>query len=224
MSKESFSVPNGQAARYDFQHSLLIICKFNAVAWGIPAEKITIFEAKCSDYEQKYSITNNRSTQSPAATAARDAAWAIVAVEIEDIYNHYLLNNDAISASDKMALHITTPSGRGGASTPPPTTMPIVNMIAENTAVLRIVFTDSNTTGTHSKPDTVAFCELCYKFDAPAPVTPDECAIHQNISRSNELLVFETDKRGKTLYGYARWVNRNGKVGPWSGQFTAIVP
>ena len=48
MSKESFSVPNGQGARYDFQHALLILCKINAVAWSIPAEKIALHKTKIS--------------------------------------------------------------------------------------------------------------------------------------------------------------------------------
>ena len=224
MSKETYSIPTAPNARYDFERNAIDLFVANATAWGIPAEKLTDIGPKRTNYELKYSITNNRSTQSPAATAAREAAWDPLEVGLIDLYDHHVLNNDAISANDKEALHIHLLGSGGSSSAAAPTTTPVVTLAAEEISVLHPVFSDSATPATHSKPANVAFCEINYKIDAPAPATPAECPERANITRSHEAIVFTPAQRGKTVYGFARWVNRNGKVGPWSGLFTAIIP
>jgi len=76
----------------------------------------------------------------------------------------------------------------------------------------------------HAKSDNVAFYELAYKIDLPVPETPQDCPEGYFISRSNSTIVFEPEQRGKKVHGIARWVNKNSKVGSWSGLITAIVP
>lgn len=223
MSKETFSIPVGPSARYDFQHNVIALCVKNGTAWGLVPTTISNLQTLQSDYESKYAITANRNTQSPAATADREAAWKPLEKALDSLFTHDLLNNDAISAADKEALHIHLTAG-GGASSPAPTTAPIISLTAEEVSSLHVVYSDSSAPGTHYKPDNVAFCEICYKADAPAPVTPAECNEHINISRSHDPIVFRPELRGKTIYAYGRWVNRNGKTGPWSGQITGIVP
>ena len=224
MSKETYSIPAGPTARYDFQRNALELLVANATAWGIPAEKLTLIAPLRTNYESKYGVTNNKSTQGPAATAAREAAWDIYEVGLVDLYDHYVLNNESIDANDKEALHIHYLGNGGTSASAAPTTTPVVTLAAEEISVLHVVFADSATPGSHSKPANVAFCELNYKIDTPAPVSPSECPERANITRSHDAIVFTPEQRSKTVYGYARWVNRNGKFGPWSGQFTAIIP
>jgi len=224
MSKETYSIPTGSSACYDFEKDVISLCVTNAAAWTIPIDKINAVKALCTDYELKYNVTNNRSTQSPAATAAHEAAWSPVKDGLIDLFNHYLLNNDAISTEDKEALHIHLTSGGGVSSSPAPTSIPIISLIADEISVLHVVYTDSAALTSHSKPLNVAFCELCYKIDGVAPATPADCTERYNVARSHEGIVFAPAQRGKTLYGFARWVNQNGKSGPWSGMVSAIIP
>jgi hypothetical protein len=176
-----------------------------------------------SDYEIKYGVTNNRSTQSPAATAAREAAWSMLEVALIDLYDHDILNNDDIPAEGKNALNVHISAVGGGTPASAPTTTPLVILTAEEISVLHVVFADSATPGSHSKPANVAFLELVYNVNAPA-TTPDDCSQRNNVTRSHESIVFTPAQRGKTVYAFARWVNRNGKFGPWSGMVTAIIP
>lgn len=224
MSKETYSIPTSPSSRYDFARNAIELFIANATAWGIPAEKLTSIAPKRTDYELKYAVTNNRSTQSPATTVAREASWDVLEPDLVDLYNHHVLNNDAISANDKEALHVHYLGSGGTSSSAAPTTTPVVTLSAEEISVLHPVFSDSASPASHSKPANVAFCEINYKIDGPAPVNPAECPERANITRSHEAIVFTPAQRGKTVYAYARWVNRNGKFGPWSGLFTAIIP
>ena len=223
MSKETYSIPTSPTSCYDFQKNVISLCILRAMTWGITPEKISNIKALSADYELKYSVANNRSTQSPAATAAREASWIPVKEALIDLFNHHLLNNDAISTEDKEALHIHLTGGGGGSVAPAPTTTPIISLTAEEISVLHVVYADSASPASHSKPDSVAFCEVVCKV-SELPASPAECTDRYNISRSHESIVFTPEQRGKTLYGYARWVNRNGKQGPWSGMFSAIIP
>jgi len=104
--KETYCIPAGPTARYDFQRNAVVLGTVNATAWGIPAAKVTNLATLRSAYELKYAVANNRSTQSPTATAARDAAWDALALALVDLYDHNLVNNAAIVPADKLALNI----------------------------------------------------------------------------------------------------------------------
>lgn len=223
MSKETYSIPTGPSTCYDYQKAIINLCAANAAAWGIPAAKITSISDFSADYELKYNVSNNRSTQSPAATAAREASWIPVKEGLIDLFNHYLLNNDDIAPEDKEALHIHLTGGGGGTLAPAPTTTPIISLTAEEISVLHVIYADSASPASHSKPAGVAFCEMVCKI-GELPASPTECTDRYNISRSHESIVFTPAQRGKTLYGFARWVNKNGRLGPWSGAFSAIIP
>jgi hypothetical protein len=224
MEKESYSFPASSLQRNEFQKGVVGYCVVNATAWGVPAELMTDLKANSADYDQKSLVANNRSTQCPAATAARDASWNTLAPKLDKLYLKYLLNNDAISASDKQVLNIYTVSHGGSTPYAAPSTTPILNLSSEKISVLNVIFSDSATPSSHAKPEGVAFCELLYKIDGPAPTSPDNCTEDCFISRSHDPIIFEPSQRGKTVYAYGRWVNRNSKSGPWGSMVTAIVP
>jgi len=143
---------------------------------------------------------------------------------LASLYNHYIINNDAIGAADKEALNVHFTGNGSGSSSPSPTSTPVITLISEEISVLHVVYSDSTAPGTHYKPGNVAFCELCYKIGDAAPTGIAECNERYNIARSHEGIVFTPSQRGKNIYVYARWVNKNGKVGPWSNLVSAMIP
>jgi len=224
MNQESHSIPTGPNARFDYQRNLVTRCIAGATAWNIPAAKLTALATARSDYEQKFAVANNRSTQNPVATAARDAAWDVYQPLLLDLLNHNILNNLAISAADKIALNIHVNGGNSTAPAAAQTSAPIISLVAEEASVLHVLYADPSSPAVHSKPANVAFCEVAYKVGDTAPVAIADCTERYNIARSHEGIVFEPQQRGKTLYAFARWVNKNGKQGPWSGVVSAIIP
>jgi len=223
MSQETFSNPSGSTAQHDFAANAVTLITPKAKDWGVPDERVTKMTASFADYDAKYAVTSNPTTRSPAATASRNATWEVMNADLNDVYKHYLLNNDAISPADKEALHIHE-TGGGGSISPTPITTPFITLTSEEIGALRVVYSDSSAPGTHYKPDNVAFCELWYQIGGTAPATPTDCNESANISRSHAPLQFAPADRGKAVYVFARWVNRNGKTGPWSGMVTALVP
>jgi len=224
MSKETYSIPKGVVSRVDFEHNTIDLCVANATDWDISTAVLTAITGQQTDFEIKNAVTSNPNTQSHAATVARDASWAVLKTSLENLYNQNLLNNSAITDEEKQALYIHDGSGGGGTPAPAPITTPVVTLVSEEISVLHVVYADSATPNKHHKPANVAFCEIWGKIDVPAPTDPTGCTEHYYISRSHEGIVFDATLRSKTFYGFARWVNKNGKFGPWSGIFSANIP
>lgn len=222
MSQEIYSIPKSPSARYEFEQNAIDMASGHATEWVIPERLITNLTSLRTTYEAKYSVASNRNTQSPSATIARDAAWEPLEAELINLYNHYLLNNDVISASDKDALFIHTNTG-GGSPIPAPTSTPVISLLSKEISVLHVVYADSSIPAKHAKPYGVAFCELVYNIDT-VPATPDDCSEKATINRSNQTLVFTENQRGKKIYVFARWMNQNGKSGPWSNMTSALIP
>jgi len=221
--KEIYTIPLNPTKFFDFQGNAIRLCTINADAWGINEGNLTVTTTNGADFERKYGVANNKSTSSVSNTALRNAAAELLRTNLIDLYDHSILNNDDISAGDKKALHINYLGG-GTGITPAPVTTPMVTLACEQMSVLHANYSDSATPGTHAKPKNSAFCELWYNVGGTPPEGPGDCTVRCNISRSHQRIVFEPQDRSKTVYGYAHWVNKNGKTGPWSGLITAIVP
>jgi hypothetical protein len=224
MSKETYTIPKGPNERYNYERNAISKCSANALAWGIPDTLISRLTTAQGVYETKYDIASNRATQSPYATADRDAAWDILEVLLIKLYDQYILYNDAISDADKDSLHVHKVGFGGGKPSPAPDTAPIMTLTAEEIASLHVIYSDSSAPGTHHKPDNVAFCEVACKIGGTPPVMIDECTTRFNVPRSHDKIYFSNELRGQTVYAYGRWVNRNGKQGPWSSMAIAIIP
>lgn len=104
MSKETYNIATNPKPSYDFQKDVISLCILRAITWGIADEKINNITTLSTDYELKYNVANNRSTQSPARFM--DSGERLI-----DLFNHHLLNNDAIVPEDKKALHIHLTGG-----------------------------------------------------------------------------------------------------------------
>ncbi|WP_163714534.1 hypothetical protein [Mangrovibacterium lignilyticum] len=222
--KKSYSIPTILAEQYSFQRTVTELLAQKATEWGVAPEQATLIQGLSTTYESKYEAASNSQTQSPALTSSRRAAWKPLIAAISDLYNNNLLYNGAITAEDQDALHIHEIIL--GARTPydAPVSSPSISMSTEDVSTLHVNYTTTASSKSHRKPAGVAFCELACKIGGDAPAGIEECTAHYNISHSNQEIVFTPEQRGKTVFTYARWVNKNGKNGPWSNPITSIIP
>ena len=212
-----------QVPKKSFQKVAIEYATDNTTELGIPKLTIDTVTAGGADYEEKCVVTENPSTQCPAATRARDASWDVLEPLLVDLYNQYFLNNDKLSANDKAILLIHLIGG-SHSEVEAQTTSPIVVAVSETSSMLIIVYSDSATVHKHAKPSGVGFLEIWGKVGDPAPVTIADCPLRYNVSRSHEGITFSPDLRGQNFYGFGRWVNKNGKQGPWGNMFTNKIP
>jgi len=224
MSQEIYHIPKTPTAFFHFQGNAIDLCTANATAWDIPADTLTNIAALQATYVAAYNVVANPATRSPSATAARDAAQEILSAALTELYNTSLVNNAAIDVDYKIALHIHNTGSGTNKPAPAPATSPVIQLISEGISQLFVVYADSATPNKHHKPANVAFAELWYKVGEPAPALPADCPERFNVTRSHEPIQFEPAQRGQACYGFARWVNKNGKTGPWGSVFTEQVP
>ena len=90
--------------------------------------------------------------------------------------------------------------------------------------MLFIVYSDSSVVTRHGKPSGVGFLEIRGKIGGTKPLTIAECPDSYNIARSHEGILFSPEQRGLEFFGFARWVNKNGKSGPWGNMFGNKIP
>lgn len=224
MKQSMFSFPVLQADFFGYQRNAYQIIFPNANAWSISAAQMAIFTERRDSFEVKYLVTDNDGWQNPIATQARNIAADLLKEILSEIYEKNIVYNDAVDADTKAALHIHFVEGNTGAITPAPRTKPIVTLASKETSMVHLVYVDSATPTSHAKPANVVFCEFHYKLDGAAPEIPKDCPERLFVSKSNTTIVFEPEQRGKKIYGFARWVNKNSKVGPWSDLVTAFIP
>lgn len=224
MSTEIYSFPQGPNERFNFLRTAYVLFDSNATVWSISIERMTSFSVNSGKFFEKYDTASNQSSQSPGATAARNRAWDAVEVDLIDIYNHNLINNDLISTENKKALGIKLNEDAIFSLSVVPTTFPVVTLTTEGVGSLHVNYSDSETLGSHRKPDNVGFCELCCKIGDPAPASVDECTTRYNISRSHQSIDFQPEQSGKIIHAYPRWVNKNGKFGPWGNKISTRIP
>jgi len=224
MPQEIYFIPQTPTAFFNFQSTAMELCTAHTADWDLPADTMSGISAIQATYISAYNITSNPKLRSPAATEARKAAQTNLSTALTDLFNHYLLHNDAISADDKAALHIHSTANGGTKSAPAPTTTPVVQLISEGISQLFVVYADSSTPNKHHKPHGVAFAEIWYKVGDTIPAIPAECTERFSATRSHEPLVFAPEQRGQICYVFARWVNKNGKTGPWSNLYSAMIP
>jgi hypothetical protein len=224
MSTEIYSIPsvNSPIACFDFERNALNRANANATVWGIPLAELTAITPLQSIFEQRYLVSSNISTACPAATADRNGAWADLLIPLENLYNKYIINNEALSEADKKAMHIHDQGGRNVSPYAAPVTSPIVTLVSEESSTLHVIYSDPSAPNTHYKPAGVAFCELAYEV-GKVPATAGECSECYYAARSHVGIIFPSDQRGKTMYAFARWVNNNGKFGPWSSLITGAI-
>lgn len=224
--KQSYFIPQGIHARFDFQQNAVDTVKTKTTLWGIPVDVITDLSTGRAVYENWYQVCANKKTQNEVSTLGRDMAWDKYEVLIRILYDIYLMNNDKLSDEDRTAIGIHLIGGPKTVVMKEMTTTPVLIMISEEQAALHAVYTDSATPSSHAKPPKVAFLEIWATIKAHGiapPATAAECELHYNISRNHQVITFEQEERGKTFYAFARWVTTTGKQGIWSNMVFAYI-
>ena len=210
---------NGFNALQSLVNTLLAL---KGLEWGILPLAITNLLVNQTTFKPLFDNCANKATVSKGNRSLRDNYISeIYYLQLEKVFTKYLLNNDAISVADKLALGIH-PQAHNNAPIPNPTTAPIM-LISNGQPLQMNVVIRNAATGKIGKPKGVGFCEIWYKIDDPAPVNLDEAVKKVNIKKSGEVLTFPLTDKGKKIYFFARWITKKGGAGPFTDLFSGII-
>ena len=213
----TFSIPTLASEFHDYQNSAVPLMVAKATEYGILPKAITDLAPMKLKWDALDAACISENTKGLGATANRNAYQPIYSGELERITILYLLNNDNVIAADQLTFRITVPN-KNRIPNPAPTSTVTGKVIYKEplTHYFKLIDTESNKM---KRAEHTAFIELRYIVALVAPKSVQECTDSEFINNSNKKVDFTAADEGKFAFYFGRYVNRNGKKGPWSIMF-----
>ncbi len=219
--ENTLSIPD-LASEFDlYQKNAVAIFIAKAVAYGILSAAITNLAPMTAKWNGYVSACEMDSTKGVSATENRNLYQPIYAAAIRSIIELYLLDNVDVLPADALTLNIHTSTGKK-TSIPAPTSTVIAKVKYMEALAMYFLFTDS-VSGKRKRPKGVVFVELAYIVDVVPPLSVAVCMGRVFVNRSNNKVTFASTDVGKKAYCFGRYVNSNGKCGPWCAMFSATI-
>jgi hypothetical protein len=193
----------------------------SATAWNVPAGVLTELSALIQAAETALITVQTETTRSPVSTAQCRVAFDALVEKMRDMKRRYFLTPpltevDYISLGLKPHDLIPTHSGN-------PTAQCAVDtyLTGRHELGVRIIYE----TGDPDDPANKGY-RLWYTVVAPGetpPANPDELRKSFFTKRKKDVIIFEFDDSGKTVY-FAVQIENEGKKGPWGPLTSALIP
>ena len=210
------------ASEFDlYQKNAVTIFIAKATTYGILAAALTDLAPMTVKWNGYVAACEIDGTKGVGATENRNLYQPIYAAAIKSIIDLYLLNNVDVLPADALTLNINTPSGKK-VSIPAPTSTVVAKVSYKESLALYLAFRDSET-GKKARPKGVVFVQVNYIVDVVPPVSVAICLTGVFINRANNKITFASTDVGKKAYCFGRYVNSNGKYGPWCAMFSATI-
>ena len=221
---EIFSISRVASKFNKLQKTVIALVVAKATDWGVLPAAVTDIEAKQTTFTPLYSLSTGKTTKSVGNTTNRDNYIAITFFPaLESLFIKYLINNEAISPADKLAMGIHEPN-TNRTLIPDPTTSPIMKVVGNGEDLQLLVTMRNAVTNRIGKPAGVGFTEIWYSVDTPVPVVVADTTLKINIPKSGTVMTFLGAQQGKKMYYFARWVTKKGFCGPWTKLLNVTIP
>lgn len=194
-------------------------------AYGLVAGDATICAAQYTTWHAAFLAATNPGTRTSVTVAAKDVA-RINSVNVIRPYAQRIAVNPSISNSLKIGIGVN-PRGTVPTPVPPPTTFPIVGLLAATPGVFQLAYKDSSLGATKKKPFGAIGMELWIAYGTSSGQPVSDAGFIGSYTKS-PLFVDTTGFTGKVASIYARWATRSGpggqtQPGPWSTVLSATV-
>ena len=186
-----------------------------------PSDAVTI-AASNSTWQAAYLVAVTPSTRTEVTVAAKNAA-KVAFVALARTYSSQIRLNPGVLNSDKLALGLNLPNN-SPSPIPPPVTWPIVSIPTGGPGLHEIRYADSSTPSTRGKPANAVQMQLFRGVAAAAIPDPADCQFLAGVTRQPYQSIFsDPADAGKVATYFARWLTRNGEVGPWSAGVSMTI-
>jgi hypothetical protein len=188
----------------------------NRIRFGIPEAKVEILLQLSVQYQRVQRLAEMPNAGKADRLNRKETAMTVKKA-VRDFANANLRYNEAVTDEDRvnMRLNIRDPK-----PTPAPDTQPI-----DTAMIMRITLHFKNTGSTaQAKPHGMHDVEIRWAvLDRPPTLTEELC--HSEFStRSSRTLIFDENRRGKTVRFRLRRENTRGEKGLWSEFYSAVIP
>lgn len=183
--------------------------------YGLLSADATSVAGVFTTWHTAYLAATSPSTRTPTSITTKDDS-KISMLAIIRPYAVSISQNQGVLSADKVAIGVN-PRTNGPSPIPDPTTAPVLFVIGATPLQHTLGYHDSDQPETvKAKPDGVKFAEIRCSVSATPIVDQDAIDYKQMASKSPFAVNFLSADVGKSAYYCSRWINSNGKVGPWS--------
>jgi hypothetical protein len=174
-------------------------------------------------FDDKLTVADAPETRTKPAILAKNLARKTLVRELRQATGEYLTRNHLLSDVDRENLGLK-PHSEGRHPSPIADKSPDADVDTSTIGQLKINFYEKGGHHKKGKPDGQHCAEIAWMISDIPPTRWDEL-LHSAVDTNSPFsLVFENDRRGKTVYFALRWENTRGEKGPWSEIMNAIIP
>ena len=217
----TLNIPILASEFHNYQNGAVPLMTSKATLYGILPKALTDVATMKIKWDVLNEACISEHTKGLGATANRNAYQPIYSSALESITVLYLLNNDDVTAADRLTFHISEPK-KNRISSPPPSSTVMGKVIYKEPLnhYFKLIDTETNKM---KRPENTSFVELRYVVALVAPQSVQECTDSEFINNANKKVEFNADDEGKFAFYFGRYVNKNGKKGQWSLMFSGRI-
>jgi len=217
----TLNIPTLPSEFDDYQNNVVPLMNTKATEYGILPKALTDLAPMKVKWDLLEAACKSENTKGLGATANRNAYQPVYSDAIESIIRLYLLHNAAVIPADLLTFHIKLESTIR-VSTPAPNST-ITGKIIYKEPLAHFFKLIDTVTNKMKRPDSTCFTELRYFIGTVPPASVHDCNESEFINNANKKVEFTAADEGKMAYYFARYINNNGKKGPWSLIFSGRI-
>lgn len=191
------------------------------VPYGLTSTQATALAGLTSTWNTAYAAATSGATRGPMSVNAKDVARANVQQYARELAI-IIQATTTVTEEQKTALVITVRK-TNRTPIPPPTTNPLLNIIAATPLQHTLRYADQLTPDSRSRPFGVAALKLRVEIE-PIGTPPTGIAAQTLILTRNPVAVdFLSGNVGKVAYYTGVWINGKGEEGPVSVTTSGVI-
>lgn len=219
-------IPSKDADFSNWLANFATLIAAHPTTYGLVSGDATAISAQNTTFQAAYTLATDPTTRTSVTVAAKDAARATA----ESVIRPYAVQvslNSGVSNDDKTAVGVTVKK-TVPTPVPPPTTVPVLALIASTHLVHQLSYRDTSTPTSKSKPPGVISMQLVRSLGTAPAVDPDAATFYDLWTKSPNNSLFQSGDVMKLCTYWGRWVTRGGpggssQYGPWSTSLVVAV-
>jgi hypothetical protein len=199
----------------------LVVVAPNLGIWNIPTTALQELERLITIAETALSVAKTEISRTPVATAQCREAFDALTAEMRDFKRRYFLT-PPLSNPDYVSLGLRPPSG-SHTPTNPPTAQVVLEsyLVGRHELGVKVIYVTGNPNDPANKGYRIWYSVVGAGETQPA--NPDDLRKSFYTKRKKDIIEFDFDDSGKTVY-FAVQIENDGKKGPWGPLVNALIP